>query len=104
MSGRSDLVEGLYHRILVCRIDGAGAIALAQPEDRFDDGELSGCCVKPCRYMLAAIDINEQLSVDIPVTAIQSLTTIPAPTTALPRFTLPATSGTCSKLDSSSWS
>ena len=39
-----------------------------------------------------------------PVTAIQSFTTIPAPTTDDPRFTLPATSGTWSRLDSSSWS
>lgn len=41
---------------------------------------------------------------DVPVTAIQSFTTIPAPTTDEPLLTLPATSGTCSKLDSSSWS
>jgi hypothetical protein len=48
---RSDLVEGLYHRILVCRVDGARTIALTQSEYRFDHGELSGRRVKayiPC--------------------------------------------------------
>lgn len=39
-----------------------------------------------------------------PVMASQSLTTIPAPTTGDPRFTLPATRGTCRREESSSWS
>jgi hypothetical protein len=43
---RSDLVEGLYHRILVFGVDGAGAVALAQTEDGFDDGEFGGRCVQ----------------------------------------------------------
>lgn len=44
------------------------------------------------------------LKIYVPVTAIQSFTTIPAPTTGEPLLMLPATRGTCSKLDSSSWS
>ena len=39
-----------------------------------------------------------------PVTAIQSLTTIPAPTTGEPLLTEPATRGTCSSELNSSWS
>ena len=40
--------------------------------------------------------------VSMPQKALQSFTTMPAPTTSLPRFTVPATSGTCSSDDSSS--
>lgn len=40
--------------------------------------------------------------VSSPQNAVQSLTTKPAPTTSLPRFTVPATSGTCNSDDSSS--
>jgi hypothetical protein len=53
VSGRYDLVEGLYHRILVCRVDRAGTIALAESENRFNDRELCGRCVEPCIHMLA---------------------------------------------------
>jgi hypothetical protein len=40
--------------------------------------------------------------VSIPQNALQSLTTMPAPSTSLPRLTVPATKGTCSSEDSSS--
>jgi len=40
--------------------------------------------------------------VSIPQNALQSFTTSPAPITSLPRFTVPATKGTCSRDDNSS--
>ena len=46
---------------------------------------------------LSSVDV-----VSTPVNAAQSFATIPAPTTSDPRFTVPATNGTCNKLDSSS--
>ena len=46
---------------------------------------------------LSSVDV-----VSSPQKAAQSLTTSPAPMTSLPRLTVPATSGTCSRLDSSS--
>ena len=42
--------------------------------------------------------------VSTPQNAAQSLTIMPAPTTSLPRFTVPATRGTCSREESSSMS
>lgn len=47
---------------------------------------------------------EEELWSLVPVTASQSLTTIPAPTTCDPRLTLPATRGTWTRSDSSFWS
>src|SRR3569833_290719 len=54
---------------------------------------------KTLSMTLSSVDV-----VSRPVTANQSLTTMPPPTTLLPRLTDPATSGTCSRLLSSSWS
>ena len=53
------------------------------------------------------IDSMTEISVPVvssPHIAHQSLTTMPAPTTSEPRFTVPATSGTCRREDSSSCS
>lgn len=36
-AGISDLVEGFHHGVLVCCVDGTGAVALAEPEDGFYD-------------------------------------------------------------------
>ena len=45
-AGRSRLVERFDHSVLVRSVDVAGSVALAQPEDRFDDRELSSSCVE----------------------------------------------------------
>ena len=42
-----------------------------------------------------SITLISVLVVSMPQNALQSFATIPAPTTSLPRFTVPATSGTC---------
>uniref|UniRef100_A0A6B0UGK6 Putative secreted protein n=1 Tax=Ixodes ricinus TaxID=34613 RepID=A0A6B0UGK6_IXORI len=55
------------------------------------------------RKTLSTTD-NSVLVVSMPQKAHQSFTTMPAPTTSLPRFTVPATSGTWSREDSSPWS
>lgn len=52
------------------------------------------------------IDSSTDNSVEVvsrPVNAIQSLTTIPAPTSSEPRFTVPAMTGTWSSEASSRW-
>jgi len=41
-----DLVEGLDHSVLVSSVDVGRAVALTQPEDRLDDGELGRCGIK----------------------------------------------------------
>ena len=45
-AGRSDLVERFNHGVLVRCVDSAGAVALAEPEDRLDDRELRGSGVE----------------------------------------------------------
>ena len=40
------LVEGLDHSVLVSSVDVGRAVALTQPEDRLDDGELGRCGIK----------------------------------------------------------
>ena len=50
-------------------------------------------------------DSRTEISVEVvscPQNAVQSLTTIPAPTTSDPRLTVPATNGTCKRDDNSS--
>ena len=59
--------------------------------------------VPPLQALVAA-GHEVVLVVSMPQKAAQSFTTMPPPSTSLPRFTVPATSGTCSRLESSSWS
>lgn len=51
---------------------------------------------------ILSITSNSVEVVSIPQKAHQSFTTRPAPITSLPRFTVPATRGTCNKEESSS--
>jgi len=46
LASSHDLVEGLDHSVLVCSVDVGRAVALTEPEDRLDDGELGRCGVK----------------------------------------------------------
>jgi len=46
LTKKRDLVEGLDHSVLVCSVDVGRAVALTEPEDRLDDGELGRCGIE----------------------------------------------------------
>mmetsp|Transcript_10890 Transcript_10890/g.33560 ORF Transcript_10890/g.33560 Transcript_10890/m.33560 type:complete len:257 (-) Transcript_10890:116-886(-) len=62
----------------------------------------AGCA--SCSLKILSITCISVAVVSTPHTAHQSFTTIPAPITSDPRLTVPATTGSCSSDDSSSWS
>lgn len=58
----------------------------------------------PPSLKISSITVISVDVVSMPQNAVQSFATTPAPITSEPRFTVPATSGTCSSEDSSSFS